>query len=62
MADEKDTAVDAETTEAVATEVVAEVAAEKPAKAEKARLRRSHTCESCQGFRSATAPRSRPSL
>jgi len=35
MADEKDTAVDAETTEAVATEVVAEVAAEKPAKAEK---------------------------
>jgi len=37
MADEKDTAVDAETTEAVATEVVAEVAAEKPAKAEKAK-------------------------
>jgi large subunit ribosomal protein L5 len=35
MADEKDTAVDAETTEAVATEVVAEVANEKPAKAEK---------------------------
>ena len=35
MADEKDTTVDAETTEAVATEVVAEVAAEKPAKAEK---------------------------
>jgi large subunit ribosomal protein L5 len=37
MADEKDTAVDAENTEAVATEVVTEeVAAEKPAKAEKA--------------------------
>jgi large subunit ribosomal protein L5 len=37
MADEKDTAVDAENTEAVATEVaVEEVAAEKPAKAEKA--------------------------
>jgi large subunit ribosomal protein L5 len=37
MADEKDTAVDAENTEAVATEVVAEeVASEKPAKAEKA--------------------------
>ena len=37
MADEKDTAVDAENTEAVATEVVTEeVPAEKPAKAEKA--------------------------
>jgi large subunit ribosomal protein L5 len=37
MADEKDTAVDAENTEAVATDVaVEEVAAEKPAKAEKA--------------------------
>jgi large subunit ribosomal protein L5 len=37
MADEKDTAVDAENTEAVATEVaLEEVAAEKPAKAEKA--------------------------
>jgi large subunit ribosomal protein L5 len=37
MADEKDTAVDAENTEAGATEVVAEeVASEKPAKAEKA--------------------------
>ena len=37
MADEKDTAVEAETTEAVATEVaVEEVASEKPAKAEKA--------------------------
>ena len=37
MADEKDTAVDAENTEAVATEVaIEEVASEKPAKAEKA--------------------------